>query len=370
MIQFQHVTKKFGNDIIAVDNVNFEINTGEFICVIGTSGSGKTTLMRMINKMETITDGRILLDGVDNNEIDSDKLRRKIGYVIQGIGLFPHMTIEENIMIVPRLLKWSKEKQHKTAVELIEKIGMDSSYLSRKPKELSGGQQQRIGVLRALAADQDIILMDEPFGALDPITRDSLQEMIKQLQQEMSKTIVFVTHDINEALRLADRIIVMDKGKIIQFGTPKEIIDEPENEFVAELVGKEHLKLLTSSTLVKEIMNRKVTSISIAHSLKDALKLMREARVDTLLVTDDDCVLKGYIGIGQFDTAAAKEKSVVDILRTDTQSVNENKQVKDVIYPLLNGKLKYIPVVDDENHLTGIITRTSLVDIIYNLVQD
>src|SRR5699024_2645000 len=195
-------------------------DSGEFVVFIGTSGSGKTTCMRMINRMINPNSGEILKDGkniMDMNEVD---LRRQIGYVIQQVGLMPHMTVYENIVMVPKLLKWDKDKQREIAERLIKRVDLPVSFLDRYPQELSGGQQQRIGVIRALAADQKIILMDEPFGALDPITRASLQKLIKKLQKEMGKTIVFVTHDMDEALSLADKIAILDKGRLVQFDTP------------------------------------------------------------------------------------------------------------------------------------------------------
>ena len=193
MIEFEQVEKRYGEDAFAVHPFDLTIEDNQFICVIGTSGSGKTTLVRMINRMIEPSKGSIRINGQDVTKLNEDELRRQIGYVIQNIGLFPHMTIRENIMIVPKLLKWSDEKKSGIAERLIQRVDLPLDYLERKPKNLSGGQQQRIGVIRALAASQDIILMDEPFGALDPITRDALQEMIKGLQQEMKKTMTDAT---------------------------------------------------------------------------------------------------------------------------------------------------------------------------------
>ena len=198
VIEFKEVNKIYG-DNVAVKHINLKIMAGEFVCLIGTSGSGKTTILRMINRMLKPSNGKIFIKGEEISDLNPVQLRRKIGYVIQNIGLMPHMTIYENITLVPKLLKWSEDKKKAKAKELIKLVELPEDFLDRYPYELSGGQQQRIGVVRALAADQDIILMDEPFGALDPITRDSLQDLVKDLQERLGKTIVFVTHDMDEA---------------------------------------------------------------------------------------------------------------------------------------------------------------------------
>ena len=226
MVLFKDVEKVYRGGNVAVEHINLEIHKGDFVCLIGTSGSGKTTTMRMINRMLEPSGGQILFNGKDIHKIDAVKLRRQIGYVIQNIGLMPHMTIYENITIVPKLLKWPEEKRREKAKELLDLVELPEDYLDRYPSELSGGQQQRIGVIRALAANQDLILMDEPYGALDPITREALQELIKNLQEKLGKTVVFVTHDMDEALKLATKIVVMDHGHIIQNSTPTELLTD------------------------------------------------------------------------------------------------------------------------------------------------
>ena len=241
MLKFDHVTKIYKGGKKAVDDLNLEFKSGEFIVFIGPSGCGKTTTMKMINRLIEPTSGSIYINGKNILEKDPVQLRREIGYVIQQIGLFPHMTIQQNISLIPKLLKWPEEKRRDRAKELLKLVNMTEDYLDRYPHELSGGQQQRIGVLRALAADQPLILMDEPFGALDPITRDSLQDEFKKLQKSLGKTIVFVTHDMDEALKLADQIVIMRDGKLVQVGSPDEILREPANDFVEEFIGKERL---------------------------------------------------------------------------------------------------------------------------------
>lgn len=275
LLTFEHVSKIYKGQKRAVDDLNFQIEKGEFIVLIGPSGCGKTTTMKMINRLIEPTEGTIFLNGENIMHMDPVKLRRQIGYVIQQIGLFPHMTIEQNISLVPRLLKWSSDKQRERAKELLSLVDMTPDYLNRYPNELSGGQQQRIGVLRALAADQPLILMDEPFGALDPITRDSLQTEFKKLQRKLKKTIVFVTHDMDEAIKLADRIVIMKDGRVVQFDTPDEILRNPANEFVEEFIGKERLSQVRPHIqTVDQIMNPAPVTVTPNVSLTEAIKIM------------------------------------------------------------------------------------------------
>jgi osmoprotectant transport system ATP-binding protein len=239
MIRLENLTKVFpAQDAPAVDDLSMEIFEGEIVVLVGPSGCGKTTTMKMINRIIEPTSGRIFLEGEDVTKANPDNLRRRIGYVIQQIGLFPHMTIADNIATVPKMLGWDKERISDRIDELLETVGMDLSYRDRYPKELSGGQQQRIGVARAMAADPPVLLMDEPFGAVDPITRDKLQDEFLRLQQEIRKTIVFVTHDIDEAIKMGDRIAILrTQSKIAQYDTPERILTDPADEFVQDFIG-------------------------------------------------------------------------------------------------------------------------------------
>ncbi|WP_040229085.1 ABC transporter ATP-binding protein [Bhargavaea cecembensis] len=239
MIKFEQTSKQYRDGTLAVDRLDLDIREGEFLVLIGPSGCGKTTTLKMINRLIPYTSGRILIDGKPVESYPLDHLRWNIGYVLQQIALFPHMTVEENITVVPEMKKWPKEKQKRRAAELLEMVGLDPAvYARRKPSELSGGQQQRIGVIRALAADPDILLMDEPFSALDPVSREELQNDLLQLKKTLGKTMVFVTHDMKEALKLADRICLMRDGRIIQLGTPEELVGHPADEFVRSFIGK------------------------------------------------------------------------------------------------------------------------------------
>ncbi|MFW5457772.1 betaine/proline/choline family ABC transporter ATP-binding protein [Streptococcus hyovaginalis] len=367
IIEFKNIKKVYG-DNVAVDTANLAIEAGEFICFIGTSGSGKTTLMRMINRMLKPTEGKILFDGKDIAAMNPIHLRRQIGYVIQNIGLMPHMTIYENITLVPKLLKWPEEKKKAKAKELIELVELPESFLDRYPSELSGGQQQRIGVIRALAADQDVILMDEPFGALDPITREGIQDLVKTLQEKMGKTIVLVTHDMDEALKLASRIVVMDNGQMVQVATPDDILHHPATEFVEKMIGEERLmQAKVDITPVKSIMLKDPVAITADQTISDAITLMRHRRVDTLLVTEDNR-LTGYIDLESISHQYRKNLLVSDILKEDVFRVKEDALLRDASQRILKRGLKYVPVVDNEGHLTGIVTRAALVDMMYDII--
>ena len=243
MITLEHVSKTFashGQTVPAVDDVSLEVGEGELHVLIGPSGSGKTTTMRMINRLETLTSGRILIDGRDIETMNVVELRRGIGYVIQQGGLFPHFTVADNVAVVPRLLGWTRQKRRQRAEELLALVGLPpEQFANRYPRELSGGQQQRVGVARALAVDPPIVLMDEPFGAVDPITRKQLQRELRRIQEEVRKTIVFVTHDIAEAFLLGDRIVLMAAGRIVQNGAPSDLLRNPADPFVTAFIGED-----------------------------------------------------------------------------------------------------------------------------------
>jgi osmoprotectant transport system ATP-binding protein len=242
VIRFDNVTKRFPDGTEALKGISLVLPARQLTAIIGPSGCGKTTLMKMINKLEKPTEGTVTIDGKPIMELDEIELRRSIGYVIQRIGLFPHMTIADNVSLVPRMLGWQKERIDMRIRELLKLTGLNpETYLQRYPLELSGGQQQRVGVVRALAGDPNIVLMDEPFSALDPISREQLQDELQNLQESIQKTIVFVTHDMDEALKIADTIIVMQNGQVEQIGTPKQLVAEPANEFVRNFIGAERI---------------------------------------------------------------------------------------------------------------------------------
>lgn len=369
MVEFKNVSKIYPGGKVAVENINLRIERGEFVCFIGTSGGGKTTTLRMINGMLIPTGGDITVDGKNIHDIDPIELRRSIGYVIQNIGLMPHMTIRDNITLVPKLLKWPKEKRDARAKELIKMVELPEEFLDRYPSELSGGQQQRIGVIRALAADQQIILMDEPFGALDPLTREALQRLVKRLQQQMGRTIIMVTHDMDEAIRLADRIVIMDQGHIIQNASPDDVLTHPANKFVANLIGPERLRQAKVNHLTAaEIMRPNPIKIHAQQNLGDALNQMHQYHVDSLMVVDDEDHLTGILDLKTLRNQQQQQLIIDDMKHVVPVKIREDERLQMITEPLLERNWEYVPVVDEQNHLKGIITRSALVDVIYDAV--
>nr|WP_263312941.1 betaine/proline/choline family ABC transporter ATP-binding protein [Mammaliicoccus sp. Marseille-Q6498] len=368
MLSIQDLTKVYRGGKKAVNGITMEIESGEFIAFIGTSGSGKTTALRMINRMIEPTSGSIILNGKDLSKMNPVNLRRNIGYVIQQIGLMPHMTIRDNIVLVPKLLKWSKEDKEKKAKELLKLVDLPESYLDLYPSQLSGGQQQRIGVVRALAADQDIILMDEPFGALDPITRDTLQDLVKTLQQKLGKTIIFVTHDMDEAIKLADRICIMSQGEIVQFDTPNNILKNPANDFVREFIGQNRLiQDRPNLKIVDDAMKSPIT-ITSEKTIDEAVTVMRDRRVDTLFVTNHKGKLVGYIDVEDLNEGYRKGSDIIDIMHRDIYTVKTGTMLQDSVRTILKRNVRLIPVVDNQYFIKGVITRASLVDIVYDSI--
>ena len=294
MIRLEKVHKMFPNTAVpAVDEVSFTIDKGNICVFVGPSGCGKTTILRMINRLVEPTGGKIFIDGEDIMVVDSDQLRRRIGYVIQQIGLLPHRTIEQNVGLVPRLLKWPEDKIKKRVMELLEVVGLDPQETAWKyPYQLSGGQMQRAGVARALAVDPPIMLMDEPFGAVDPIVRGRLQDEFLRLQQEVKKTICFVTHDINEALKMGDYIVVLNSGKLVQRGTPLEMLSNPANDFVKDLIGDDRgVKLLdlTRAESLMQASGKSSKAVSDCNCFIDAVQPVKMA-LEAMMKHNSDIV--------------------------------------------------------------------------------
>ncbi|WP_017382070.1 ABC transporter ATP-binding protein [Paenisporosarcina sp. TG-14] len=305
MIRFDQVTKQFADGTEALKNVSLTIPTGKLTVIIGPSGCGKTTLMKMINHLEAPTSGEVLIDELSIKDRDDVELRRSIGYVIQRIGLFPHMTIAKNASIVPKLKGWSEEKTQTRIRELMNIVGLDpDTYLERFPLELSGGQQQRIGVVRALAGDPNIMLMDEPFSALDPISREQLQDELRNLQKRIKKTIVFVTHDMDEALKIADHIIVLRAGEVEQIGSSNDLIHDPKNDFVRNFIGQDRINRKRtfgkrkirelSSYFLQSKIGEQIGSVNSTENVEVAITLLDQPHTDVLAVYTNE-ELDGYI---------------------------------------------------------------------------
>ncbi|KGX87436.1 ABC transporter ATP-binding protein [Pontibacillus marinus] len=319
MIQFKDVSKVYktgDKEVTAVNHINLHVDEGETCVFLGPSGCGKTTLLRMVNRLISITDGTIEVNGKDIKDMDTIKLRRSIGYVIQQNGLFPNMTIEDNICVVPKMLGWDQSKIKTRYNELMEMMGLNpDEFRKRFPFELSGGQQQRIGVARALAGDPPVMLMDEPFGALDPVIREHLQNEFKRIQKELKKTILFVSHDVDEALRLGDKIAIFDSGNLMQHDTPDQILSNPKNDKVVEFIGQDRmLKRLTllkvedlvshivgfQTRQVREISNN-TPEVSNQDTLKTALSLLLASPVGEGKVVDEFQNVLGVIKVSDFD---------------------------------------------------------------------
>lgn len=313
-IEMRQVSKTFPKaNTPSVHETSLSIEAGSFVTILGTSGSGKTTLLKMINRIYEPTSGEIFVQGEDISKASVTELRRKIGYVIQQIGLFPHMKIEDNIATVPKILKWDKERIHNRVDELLELVSLNpKEYRKRYPRQLSGGQQQRVGIARAMASNPDILLMDEPFGAIDAITRSTLQDQLISIQKKLKKTILFVTHDIDEALKLGDKIIIMDQGRIQQYDTPINILTKPANHFVSRLVHSEDIFQLFSVLKAESVMVPIEHELANTHSvkptdnLKTVLALLLNHEIDAVVVEDE---INGPLGMITFEQLKTKEQA-------------------------------------------------------------
>lgn len=362
MIRFNNITKKF-KDTTVLSNISFNVEEGQLVVLIGLSGCGKTTTLKMINRLIKPTSGSILINGEDISKKDPIELRRNIGYVIQQTGLFPHMTIKENIEIISRIEKISEEKISKRTLELMEMIGLEEAFLERYPTELSGGQQQRVGVARAFALNPNIILMDEPFSALDPITRAQLQEELVSLQKTVKKTIVFVTHDMTEAMRIADKICIMDKGEIIQYDTPENILKNPANDFVSEFVGENRIWGSPEYIKARDIMIEHPITCGPDMSLSKCFEKMRISKVNSLMVIDPES--KKMIGLIKAKQIA-KEKdpsiAVTETMLKDFIVAKPEDSMIEILKVVNEDDISEIPVVDENRRLKGLITQSSLVN--------
>ena len=369
MVKFKNVVKTYGN-LVAVKNLDLEIPEGELVVLIGPSGCGKTTTLKMVNRLIEPTSGSIFIRDRNVMDLNPVALRREIGYVIQQIGLFPNMTIEQNIDVVPRLLGWPAEKRKRRVYELLEMVGMEPDiYAPRYPNELSGGQQQRIGVLRALAAEPPLILMDEPFGALDPIARESLQDELKSLHSRLNKTTIFVTHDMDEALKLADRVVVMNQGEVVQVATPETLLRKPANDFVASFIGKNRLNGESLQSVV-EIMLPDPVTVYPQMGLAEGLALMKRKKVDTVLVVDGERKLVGSVAVETLDRERKRAKTIGEIMDQDPPlaTIRSQASAKEAFDVIVGEKLKYLPVVYEKDVLVGLVTRNSMVDALASAV--
>ena len=361
MIEIKNLHKSFKQTEV-IKGINLTIENGNIVSLIGPSGCGKTTTLRMINGLTQPTSGDILIDGKSVLKSDLIELRRNMGYVIQQTGLFPHMTIEENIEIIPTLSKIDKDKIKEKTRELMEMVNLPpDDYLWRYPSQLSGGQLQRIGVARAFAMNPDIILMDEPFSALDPITREQLQDEVLAIQDKFHKTVVFVTHDMNEAIKLSDKICIMNQGQVLQYDTPENILKNPANEFVEGFVGSSRIWDNPEYIKAKDIMlTNPVKTYEGTTVIKD-MDLMRQKKVDSIFVVTSDGTLKGIVPAKYIQNANDRSAPIKNYVYKPKVCVDINENIIELLKKSNENKDSRMPVVDEQGKLVGLITKSSLV---------
>ncbi|MER7173782.1 betaine/proline/choline family ABC transporter ATP-binding protein [Streptomyces mesophilus] len=358
MIRFEHVSKRYADGTMAVDDLSFEVAAGELVTLVGPSGCGKTTTMKMVNRLIEPTSGQIFLDGEDISEIDPVQLRRRIGYVIQQVGLFPHKTVLENTATVPHLLGWKKGDGKQRAAELLDLVGLDPSvYGDRYPEQLSGGQRQRVGVARALAADPPVLLMDEPFGAVDPVVREHLQTEFLRLQQEVNKTVLFVTHDIEEAVRLGDRIAVYGQGRIEQYDAPAAVLGAPANPYVADFVGSDRGLKRLSVTPIEETDLEQPPVVRLEDSAKTAGARMAAEDAGWAVVLDAEGNLHGWVSSGHLVSG-----TVADHARRMEAWLPVGASLKRAFSTMLQHDAGWIAVIDEstKGRFLGVLTPATL----------
>ena len=366
MIKLEKVTKIYPGGTEAVKEVSFEVNKGELCVFLGPSGCGKTTTMKMINRLIPISSGRIYIDGVDNTKMDESELRRNIGYAIQEIGLFPHMTVGQNIETVPVLKGWTKAERRKRVEELLELVRMNpEEFMDKYPNELSGGQRQRVGVARALGADPPILLMDEPFGAIDPINRVELQSEFLKIQQKIKKTIIFVTHDIYEAIKMGDKIALMKEGRLVQYDTPAKLLYRPKDEFVEGFVGADRALKGLQLLRVKEVMTRSPPTAKAKDTVEVVRKRMEQEGVDSLAVVENDGRFVGWVGVSDLK----RGRAVKDIMNPSVTTSTINAVLNEALSVMLSSGLKALPVVGEDNRLEGVLTFDAIQKALHEAVQ-
>lgn len=362
MIEFKNITKTFkGNQVLK--GINLKIETGEFVAIIGESGCGKTTLLKMINLLIEPSSGEILIDNEDITKYNVIDLRRKIGYVIQQTGLFPHMTIKENIEIIPRLQKVDQKILDEKTNNTMSMVGLEpKKYLNRYPTELSGGQQQRVGVARAFVTDPEIILMDEPFSALDPITRSDLQDELVSLHSNLKKTIVFVTHDMDEAVKVADKICIMKNGKILQYDTPENILKNPVDDYVSNFVGKNRIWASPEFIKVRDIMIERPITTTKNSTIIQCMEKMRQNKIDSLPVIE--MKTRKILGIVKPKDIRRQEDRTLRaeaVMEKEFPKLHLDENIISALKIVNESHSSAVPVIDDDGVLRGLITKSSLV---------
>jgi len=370
VIELKKVNKIFDNGFQALTDIDIEFANGKINVLIGPSGCGKTTTMKLLNRLVDYTDGEVIFNGEEIKNIDPIQLRRQMGFVIQNVGLFPHMTIYNNVATVPKLLKWDKEKIRKRVIELLNMVNLDPDiYMNRYPHELSGGQQQRIGVIRALAAEPSTILMDEPFSALDPIRREQLKDELVRLQTEINKTIVFVTHDMDEALKIADHIIIMKDGEIVQQGSPDDLISNPANEFVKEFIGEDRLmtNLALSRLELKDFILSTIPTIEHNVSMSTAINQLTTLEMSEIIVTKEDSEYAGILSL--YKAINNQNESVKSIIEEPNLVINEKESIEKILNKL-NNTQQIVPIIDENKKVIGMLDTNKLFLVLQKMTED
>ncbi|NMD69073.1 ABC transporter ATP-binding protein [Bacillus sp. DNRA2] len=369
MIEFKNIVKKYRQKTI-INDFSLTIEAGQLVVFVGPSGCGKTTLLKMINRLIQPTSGKILVNGKDIAATNPIELRRNIGYVIQNTGLFPHMSIKENLELIPKLKGEAPDRIVEKTESLLEMVGLNpKEYLHRFPKELSGGQQQRVGVARAFSTDSDIILMDEPFSALDPVTRSSLQEELFQMQKEFNKTIIFVTHDMDEAIKISDKICLLKDGDILQYDTPENILKNPADDFVESFIGKRRVWNNPELLKSEDIMISNPIKITPKRTVLQAIEIMKDNKVDSLMVTDKQNVLVGMVTLKGIKLQN-RNATIEEVMETNVQAVCEESNLISILSTMNEHKIGYVPVVNETGKLVGLITRSSILSTLSSQLID
>lgn len=360
MIELKNLYKSYRGKSVLM-NISLTIQDNEFFVLIGSSGCGKTTLLKTLNKLNPIDKGEILINGTPINRIKVTQLPRLMGYVVQEGGLFPHMTVEDNIALAMRVAGYPKEKIYDRITELLELVNLEpDQYRSQYPSQLSGGQRQRIGVARAFAADPEIILMDEPFSALDPMTRRTLQQEVRSLQQKLNKTFVFVTHDMEEALDLADVIIFMDHGRIVQMAPPEEMLAHPASGLIQDFLGKFINTPSHKALTAADFMRTGVYTVSLHRGTNECVRKMQRYNVDTLIVVDDAGRYAGTVSIADIRLNGHVVTDIAPLVRTATPTVHSGDDAKGCFEQLISSGASYLVVLGEAEQVEGIITKTSM----------
>ena len=363
MIEFKNVSKSY-RDKLVLRNINMVFESGQFIAIIGSSGCGKTTLLKMINKLLPMNQGDILIDGKSVRDIPNMKLRQEIGYVVQEGGLFPHLTVRENLEIVPQLEKMEPDKRQERIFDFLDMVNLEPKlYSNSYPCQLSGGQRQRVGVARAFATDSDLILMDEPFSALDPLTREELQDEIVKLQKEYNKTIVFVTHDMDEAIKCADKICFIQNGNVIQFDRTEEILKHPANDYVEKFVGKNRIWGNPRYIHASDIMCKEPYILSKDRTVLQALQTMRQNAINSIIVVSGkNRCFEGMVWLEDLRDLGGQEMSrnLGEVLSSDYVTVCEDTSLQDIIDEIDYKKSGIIPVLNERRELRGSLSKSIL----------